>query len=182
MTKQLFVITALFTLLALCAFGQTATAPAPLSTVQTAALPDITFGAGVNWNRGAVYPLVENTNLALHIKNTNWYSWTTVGTPVAPAPAGAAPLPSTISTGGAYIAAQSASGSVALVLILQGGLAATALATTGTFTGNLGVAFRIKKSNVFLMPFAGGSSSQGGNIGQFVLQPGVMVLYGFGGK
>ncbi len=182
--RPFFVSTALSTLLALCATGQTTTAPAPQSTgpVQTSALPAITFGAGTSWARGAANPLLESTNLAIQIKGTNWYSWTTVNTPIAAAPKGSAPLPSTITTGAAFVAAQSASGSVSLLFILQAGLAATQISTTGAFNGNVGAAFRLGKSHAYIMPYAGGASGTGGSLTSFVLQPGVMVLYGFGGK
>jgi hypothetical protein len=137
--------------------------------------------------RGAAYPLSLDTNLAFHLAG-NWYSWTTVSTPVVPTPANGVPVPSTISTGGAYVAAQSSTGSVSLVLIVEAGFF-TSQATsnvTPAFTGNIGVAFRLGKSNTYIMPYARAAnaavSSAGSSLATAVFQPGIMFLYGFKGK
>jgi len=142
---------------------------------------------GPSWMRGAAYPLSLDTNLAFHFTG-NWYSWTTVSTPIVSAPANGVPAPSTISTGGAYVAAQSSTGSVSLVLIVETGLS-TSRATsnvTPALSGNIGVAFRLGKSNAYLMPYAKAAntaaSPTGSSLGTAVFQPGVMLLYGFKGK
>jgi hypothetical protein len=123
--------------------------------------------------RGAVYPLSLDTNLAVHLTG-NWYSWTTVSTPVAPAPANGIPVPSTIATGGAYIAAQSGTGSVSLVLIVETGFSTSQAASSlaPAFSGNVPYA---KAANAAV-------SSTGGSLATAVFQPGVMLLYGFKGK
>lgn len=147
------------------------------------ALPAVTVGAGMSWNRGTTSPLAENTSVALRIKDTSWYSWTMAATALSPPVKGTGPRLSTITTGAAYVAAQSATGRVALVLIVQAGLTATALATSATFNGNVGVAVRLGKNSAFrVMPYAGGQTGGGTPVGAFVMQPGVMLLYGFGGK
>jgi len=176
-------------LLAYSAWAQTAT-PATLVPSASAAsppLPGLTVGVGPSWMRGAAYPLSLDTNLAFHLAG-NLYSWTTVSTPVAPTPANGIPVASTIVTGGAYVAAQSGTGSVSLVLIVETGFS-TSQATSSlapAFSGNVGVAFRLGKSNTYIMPYAKAAnaavSSTGGSLATAVFQPGVMFLYGFKGK
>jgi hypothetical protein len=137
--------------------------------------------------RGAAYPLSLDTNLAFHLAG-NWYSWTTVSTPVVPAPANGVPVRSTVSTGGAYVAAQSRTGSVSLVLIVETGLSTSQAASSvaPAFSGSFGVAFRLGQSNTYIMPYARASnaavSSTGSSLAAAVFQPGVMLLYGFKGK
>jgi len=176
-------------LLACSAWTQTAApaAPAPSGSVVSPPLPGLTVGVGPSWMRGAAYPLSLDTNLAVHLTG-NWYSWTTVSTPVVPTPANGVPVSSTISTGGAYVAAQSGTGSVSLVLIVETGFS-TSQATsnvTPAFSGNIGVAFRLGKSNTYIMPYARAAnaavSSTGSSLATAVFQPGVMFLYGFKGK
>ena len=174
-------------------FGQTATTsvtvptPTTNTTVNAAALPSITMGAGPSWTRGAQYASSVDVDIALHIGTSNWYSWSTVSTPVATVPAGGPPLVSTITTGGAWIAAQSPSGKVSLITIVQAGFS-TVQATSTTdpaFTGSIGVAFRLGKKPIWVMPYAKASNATTGTTGALataVFQPGVMVLYGFGGK
>lgn len=169
-------------------YGQTAT-PLPTSntTVNGAALPSITIGAGPSWTRGSTYPLSADVNVAMHIGTGNWYSWSTVSTPVATVPAGSPPLASTITTGGAWVAAQSSSGSISLITIVQAGFS-TVQATSTTapaFTGSIGVAIRLGKKPIYLFPYAKASNAAtgtGGALATAVFQPGLMLLYGFGGK
>lgn len=176
-------------LLAYWAWAQTATpaTPEPSASAASPPLPGLTFGVGPSWMRGAAYPLSLDTNLAFHLAG-NWYSWTTVSTPVAPTPANGIPVPSTIATGGAYIAAQSGTGSVSLVLIVETGFSTSQAASSlaPAFSGNVGVAFRLGKSNTYIMPYAKAAnaavSSTGGSLATAVFQPGVMLLYGFKGK
>ena len=150
-------------------------------------LPGLTVGAGPSWMRGAAYPLSLDTNLAFHLMG-NWYSWTTVRTPVVPTPSNGVPVPSTISTGGAYVAAQSKTGSVSLVLIVETGFSTTQATSnvTPAFSGNIGVAFRLGQSNTYIMPYARAANaavnSSGSSLATAVFQPGVMFLYGFKGK
>jgi hypothetical protein len=96
-------------------------------------------------------------------------------------------LVSTITTGGAWIAAQSPSGKVSLIAIVQAGFSTiqSTSATAPAFTGSMGVAFRLGKKPVYIIPYAKASNASTGTSGALataVFQPGVMVLYGFGGK
>jgi hypothetical protein len=186
--------------LSLAAFGQSATmAPvatpvppaAPVATPASAgpALPTTLAGAGFSWQRGAAYPLQENTIYAKDFTTTAnnqkiatpWFLWVIASTPITPTPTGSQPTPSTISAGASYVAAQSASGSVLLVLTATGGLSATQASAGGTFNGNVGVAFRLGRTHWYAMPYVGGSSLVGGvSSGSFVAQPGVAFLYGWG--
>jgi hypothetical protein len=155
------------------------------AAAQTApALPDLTVGVGPSWMRGAAYPLSIDTDVAIHLAG-NWYSWTTVRTPAAPTPTNGMPVASTITTGGAYVAARSSTGAVSLVLIVETGFS-TSQATsnvTPAFNGDIGVAFRLGKSNTYLMPYAKAANaaltSTGGGLATAVFQPGIMLLYGF---
>ena len=171
--------------------AQTTTPAVPIpvtdTTVNTAALPSITMGAGPSWTRGSSYAASLDVDVALHIGTSNWYSWSTVSTPVATVPAGGPPLVSTITTGGAWIAAQSPSGKVSLIAIVQAGFSTiqSTSATAPAFTGSMGVAFRLGKKPVYIIPYAKASNASTGTSGALataVFQPGVMVLYGFGGK
>jgi len=72
------------------------------------------------------------------------------------------------------------------VAIVRAGLTSVQAtgATAPAFTGSLGVAIRVRKSNFYVMPFALASNPQKGTDGSLVsaiLQPGVMLLYGFSG-
>ena len=171
-------------LIACPAWAQTAT---PAGSAPSLPLPGLTAGVGPSWTRGAIYPLSLDTNLAVHLAG-NWYSWTTVHTPVAPTPAKGVPVPPTVSTGGAYIAARSSTGSAVLVLIVETGFSTSQAGSnvTPAFSGNIGVAFRLGKSNTYIMPYARAAnaavSSTGSSLATAVFQPGVMFLYGFKGK
>ena len=187
--KQNLTILSLLLLLAFAGMAQTTTpttdpaAPAAVTAPADSAVagPSMLVGDGVQWQRGAAYPLVNNTHFAKHISGTSWYSWTTVSTPFTKSPAGSPPVSSSLSTGGAYVAAQSSSGAVSLVLIVQAGFATTAAATSAIFSGNVGLAIRPWKTrDLYLFPFVTGQGSAGGSLTSFILQPGISVLYGFG--
>jgi len=157
-----------------------ATTPAP-AAVPPVIGPSMLIAEGVQWQRGAAYPLVNQTTFAVQLKGTSWYSYTSVATPFARSVAGAPPITSSLSTGGAYVAAQNASGSVSLVTILQAGFATTNTATAAVFTGNVGVALKPwKNRSIQIFPYCAGQSATGGSLASFVLQPGISIMYGFG--
>lgn len=163
--------------------GQTAAVPIALPTIGTPLIgPSMLVSEGVQWQRGAVYPLVNQTSFAKQISGTSWYSWTTVTTPFTSASIGAPPVASSLSTGGAYVVTQSASGSVSLVTIVQAGFASTGATTSAVFTGNVGVAIIPFKShpNFAIFPYCAGQGAAGGSMASFVLQPGISIMYGFG--
>ena len=177
-------------LLLVCAsFAQTVAPPVPVATtattappnnVDTSALPNYMAGTGIGWNRYAAQPYSSLTSFAIRIGSSNVYSWSTIDTPIAATPAGGTPLPSSVRTGAAYVAAQSASGSVFLVLIGDLGLTATPSATAAGYSAGLGVAWRPKKTwPVYVMPLYRliGAS----NAGVYTV-PEVQVWYSFGGK
>lgn len=154
------------------------------TTEQTGSLPDVTVGLGVSWNRGSVYPLSADTNIAIHLGATSkWYSWTTVSTPIATSPQGTSPLPSSLRTGGAYVAAQSSTGVVSLIMIVGGGFSATSNNLTPIFDGNVGVPVRVKQSGFYVMPYIRATNASLGGLNgaaiSAMVQPGVMLLYGF---
>ena len=159
--------------------GNVVTPPTPL--------PDYAVGVGVSWNRGASYPLSVDTNIAVHLGTSNWYSWTTISTPVA-ATATGQPIPSTITTGGTYVAARSASGSVSLLLNFQGGFATVQPSgISPSFAGDIGMAIKPWTTrNLYILPYAKvQNASVGSSTGAFataVFQPGILLFYGFGGK
>ena len=157
---------------------------APPTTVNTTALPSLTVAAGPSWTRGSAYTANADVDIAVRLGSSSWYSWSTISTPVTAISVTGTPVVSTISTGGAWVAAQSSSGSVSLVTIVQAGLSASAT-TSLAFTGSIGVAFRLGKKPVYIMPYAKASNASIGTSGALataIFQPGVMVLYGFGGK
>jgi hypothetical protein len=178
------------------AFGQ-ATVPATPS-IAIASLPAYTVGAGPSWTRGGATPFAFDTTIGIHIGQTQWYSWTDISTPIAtPCVAGVTltcplntglPVPSTITTGGAWIPIQSATGSVSLVFIIQAGFSTIEATSTvsPTFTGSFAIPIRIRKSHVYIMPYvklsSASTSATSGAVATGVLQPGVQAVYGFGGK
>lgn len=181
--KTLVMLAGSFLLGAGLVSGQTLATPPP-TTVNTASLPSLTIGGGPSWTRGSAYAANADVDIAIRVGTSNWYSWSTVSTPVTAQPVGVTPLVSTITTGAAWVAAQSASGAVSLITIVQAGLSASATASLA-FTGSVGVAFRVGKKPIYIMPYAKASNASTGTNGAFasaVLQPGVMILYGFGGK
>lgn len=180
--SRLFPVLALLILIG-HAIGQT---PVPATVSDT--LPSMLFGGGTSWNRGNSYPYAANNHIAIRIGSSSWYSWTEVATPVATVAPGSSPLPSTLTTGGAWVAAQNSTGSVSLVNIVQAGFS-TVQATSTTapaFTCSFGVAIRLGKTNIFAFPYikAGNAATGGSNgaLATFIVQPGISILYGFGKK
>lgn len=155
------------------------------SASDTAALPNMTVAAGPSWTRGDVHAASADVDVAFRLGTTNAFSWSTISTPVATVPPGAPPLVSTVTTGLAYVAAQSTDGGISLLTIVQAGLnqvQATGT-TTPAFTGSVGLAVRWRKSNLYLMPYIKASKPQRGADGALVsavLQPGFLIVYGFG--
>lgn len=193
--KKISLITVLFACYCLTAAAQTVTPVTPATPAAPLIGPSMLVSEGVQWQRGATYPLVDQTSFAKQISGTSWYSWTTVTTPFTSAAAGSPPVASSLSTGGAYVAAQSATGSVSLVMIAQAGFASTGATTTASnvgvattsttsavFTGNVGVAIVPFKShpNFAIFPYCAGQGAVGGSMTSFILQPGISVMYGFG--
>ena len=167
-------------------FASVATAqtmPAPVSTTLTANLPAVEVGIGPSWTRGGVSRYSADFTVALHIGQSNWFSYTTMQTPIMKHSTG--PVATTIATGGAWIAAQSPSGAVSLVTIMQLGFTTVqATSTTApTIVGSVGIAFRVAK-NVWIMPYARAASVSAASAtgGTAVFQPSMTVLFGFGGK
>lgn len=181
--KRLFI---LLVISALAAFGQTApVVMAPTSTVNAAALPSYTIGFGPSWDRGAAYPYSADVTLALHVGQSQWYSWSTVSTPIAPANTSTGPIASTITTGGAWIPVQSATGSISLVTIVQAGFSTVQANSTvaPAFTGSVGLAIHVGTGGWYLFPYAkagnASTSSTSGALATVVLQPGLQFMYGF---
>jgi hypothetical protein len=176
---------ALALLLATACWAQ---APATLG-VPGSDLPPVALGAGFDWTRGSPTAHAADVVVAIHIPKTSWYSWTTISTPAIRQPSGAPATPSTITTGGAWLPVQTAGGMMRLVFILQAGFSSIAANSTiaPTFSGSLGLAFRLgKKSNVYLFPYAKSASastvSSTTAVVSAIFQPGVMLLYGFGAQ
>jgi hypothetical protein len=199
MTKRIWSVITLLFALAFAAGAQTAAAtpavtsnpPATTpSAVGAANLPSYTIGAGPSWTRGGSSPYSVDTTIGVHIGQTQWYSWTNISTPFTlPVVPGAPPAASTITTGGAWIPVQSRNGAVSLVFIVQAGFTMTQATSTAApaFSGAAAVAIRLlKKTPLYLMPYAktanASTSVTSGALATAVFQPGVQVMYGFGGK
>ena len=174
---------------ALALVAQTTSTPVsvPTPTVNVAALPSITAGAGTSWNRGNAYPYTVDNTIALHIGSSQWYSWTEIQRPVTTTQAGAQPLPSSLTTGGAWIAAQTPTGSMFLTVIVQAGFTTTqATSTTApAFSGSFGIGFHPWKKPIYLLAYVKGANAvaaSGNSLATFTAQPGFQVMYGFGAK
>jgi hypothetical protein len=174
---------------AVLASGQTTVTPVVAqAAVAVASLPAYTVGAGPSWTRGGSSPYSFDTTVGIHIGQSQWYSWTDISTPIATSAPGSLPVASTITTGGAWVPIQSPTGSVSLIFIVQAGFSTLEATSTiaPAFTGTLGVAFRLGKSHVYVMPYAKASnattSATSGALATAVFQPGVQIMYGFGGK
>ena len=156
--------------------------PAP----DTSDLPQIAVGVGPSWNRGDAHATSVNVSIGIRLGDTPGYSWSEISTPVARVPAGADPLPSTITTGGAYRIAKSASGAVSIWGIGQAGFNASAASFSLALTGSAAVSFRIPKTkDLYLFLYGKLAKPQRGTDGALVggiLQPGFNLEYGFGGK
>ncbi len=148
------------------------------------ALPDYTVGTGGSWLRGATYPLNNDTSFAIRLGTSNWFSWTDIVTPIVKAPTGAAPVPSTITTGATYLLACNGSYSVCLMVTALGGVAAAGggTAVAPAFTGQLGAWFRIGQ-HIYITPQAKVSnaaySPTSGALATAVFSPEVQISYGF---
>lgn len=170
--------------LAISASAQTVTPPASSPAVSN--LPQYTVGVGPVWTRGASTPYGIDFTVGVRIGSSQWYSWTTVSTPInLPLVANSGPTVSTITTGGAWVPIQNVSGSVSLIFIVQAGFtAATAASSTApAFTGTGAVAFRLRP-NLYLMPYAkaanASTSATSGALATAVFQPGAQIVYSFG--
>ena len=177
--------------MATMAWAQTVPLPTPSSsTVNSASLPSQVVGGGTSWQRGNAYPVSGDFTFALRVGSSNWYSWTEGSTPIATVPAGSTqgPLATSFTTGGAWAAAQSGSGKVTLLVLVQVGFS-TVQATSTTapaFSGSMGVAIRPWLSRpLWIVPFIKAANPTAGSSGALataIIQPGVQLLWGFGGK
>lgn len=177
---------ALFTALIFAASLAAQTVP-PATVDPADNYPSQTVGVGTAWNRGSNYPATMNTTIGVRIGSTKAYSWTDISTPIAKTPAGSQPLPSSITTGMAYIVAANANQSVSLLAIVQGGFSSISPGggITPSISGSFGVAFRPWKAHVWIMPYvkaANPTMGTNGAVATAVMQPGVSVFFGFGGK
>jgi hypothetical protein len=117
-----------------------------------ALLPSHLVGTGVAWNRYSAHPLSEITSVAIRVAQSNVYSWSTLDTPIAKAPAGDTAQPSSVRTGAGYVLARSASGSAFLVLLGDVGLATTPSTVSSGYSAGMGVPIRIRRSCWYVMP------------------------------
>jgi hypothetical protein len=168
-------------------FGQSAPLPPDPSTIQGSSLPRLVMGIGIADQRGAAYPYVLDITAALHIGNTSFYSWSDCSTPWRRAPRGQPPTSSIFTTGGAWIPAQSKDGRIKPIVIIQAGVTAVQANSTiePAISGALGLLIGLG-SGFHVMPYfrvanqtiaTGSSTTTTG-----VLQPGIQILYSFGGK
>jgi hypothetical protein len=153
--------------------------------VDPSQLPQITVGAGPSWTRGAAYAASADINVAVRFGSSNIFSWSTISTPVAKVPVGSPALASTITTGLAYVAAQTANGRASLITIAQGGVNSVQPSgpVSAAFTGSVGLAVKLGRG-MYLMPYIRASNPQRGVDGAListVVQPGVMLMMGFSG-
>lgn|GEM_PF-4758905 len=178
-----WLLLALVALLFLSAFASMASA----QTTSDPPLPDITIGIGPSWRRGDAHAISADVNLAERLGTSNIFHWSTLSTPVARVAAGSPALPSTITTGLAYVIAGSANGALSVLLIGQGGrdqlpTGATSLA----LTGSIGVPIRIPHTkNLYFMPYVRASKPTAGVDGALVstiVQPAFMLIYGLNRK
>jgi len=157
----------LFLLLAAPAIGQS--------------LPSFVAGVGEEWSRGASGKLGTDVTVAQLIGSSSFYVWGNVFTPDVKGTPGN-PTPSTITIGGAYVAAQT--GRASLVLIVLGGFSmpANGMQAAPAFSGSVGVPIQIAR-NWAVMPFAKalatGTAVTSANSVSTVLQFGLEFQYEF---
>jgi hypothetical protein len=148
-----------------------AQSPAP------APLPSHLVGTGLAWNRYSAQPLSEITSVAVRVAQSSVYSWSTLDTPIAKAPAGDIAQPSSVRTGAGYVLARAASGSAFLVLLGDVGLTATPSTVASGYSAGMGVPIRIRHSQWYVMPLyriiGGGSTAM-------KAPPEVQFWYSFG--
>jgi hypothetical protein len=167
--------------LLLAQFAIAQTPPTPTPPVST--LPSILVGGGTSWTRGQAYPYSAVTHIAIHVGTGSFYSWSEISTPIATVPKGSPPLASALTTGMAWVAAQSPGGRMSLVFILNAGVSTAQATITPAFSGSFAVPIRIRKSNVYVVPYFKASNAAAGGVNgavaTFTMQPGLSILYGF---
>ena len=150
-------------------------------------LPPYVLGAGISWDRGANSQLAADITLAVLLKGTSFYWWSDISTPLAKGMNGQ-PVPSTITTGGAWVATSNSR--IALVVIIMGGFSiatsqspSAGISTVApAFSGSIGVPIKIA-GNWAVMPYikalaTSATSTTAAGVST-VIQPGVQVQYNF---
>ena len=164
---------------ALCLCAQTTAAP-PAATIQN--LPTTLVGLGGEWNRYALGTarFDADVSAAFQIGKTNWYSYTTISTPLEKTPAGQSPSTSSVRSGFFYVINCNSTASVCMIALGQAGInVGSGTTATASITGGMGVPFRIGKSNIYITPllrFEPPVSNSGVDV-----VPEIWVSYGFGG-
>lgn len=173
--------TILLALVAFTAYAQVSI-PVPAPTAPASSLPGVILGGGESWTRGSAYRYSTDFTVALHVGSGNWYSWSDISTPVVTSHV-SSPVVSSISTGGAWVASQSAGGRLSLIAIMQLGFS-TVQATSTTapsLSGSLGLAVRPRKSSNFWILFYAKAQNPNAATNAMVFQPGIQLLYSLGG-
>ena len=173
---------ALLLLFCLSAYGQVLSPSPPPPN-----LPPYVLGAGASWERGSTSQLAVDITLAVLLKGTSFFWWSDIATPLAKGINGQ-PVPSTITTGGAWVATSNSR--IALVVIIMGGFSIAAPAQSSAvgstvapaFSGSIGVPIKIT-GNWAVMPYikalaTSATSTTPAGVST-VIQPGLQVQYNF---
>lgn len=155
---------------------------AQTATTASTALPGQVVGTGTSWLRGNAYPLTGDVTIGLRVGTTNFFSWTNISTPLATTPPGSAPTPSSITTGAAWLVAQSSSGKIGLLAIAQGGFTSVSsvAGVSAQITGSFAVPIKpCANKQLYIML---GVKLANQTASTAVVQPFVSILYGFNPK
>jgi hypothetical protein len=168
------------------AFGQTPVTPT-ITPAFVSQLPPYTLGTGGTWTRGGSSTFAADVTVGIHFGHSQWYSYTDIVTPITSNVKGAAPTASQITTGALWLPICSATQSVCLGAIVQGGFSAVAASSTVSpaIDGALALFIHIK-GGLWIVPYAkasnAASSPASGALATAVFQPGIQLTYGFGSK
>ena len=143
-------------------------------------LPGTVVSGGMEWDRyAAAGHFSANVSASFQVGKTNWYSYSTVTTPVAKTPEGQNPQTSSIRSGFFYVVTQS--GGVSFAALAQAGVSvAQGTSTQANISGGVAVPIRLGKTNLYAIPLLRFVSPQTGTGVQVV--PEIQIGYGFGGK
>ena len=158
------------------------------STALMGQLPPYVIGAGAALDRSTGNQITADVTAAVLLKNTSFFWWSNIDTPLHRGVAGQ-PTPSTITTGGAWVAASTSR--LSLVFIMMAGFsiadtqssAAGITSVTPAFAGSIGVPIRIGTGPWAVMPYikalATAATPTPTNGVSTIISPGLEVQYNF---
>ena len=144
--------------------------------VNLAALPGVVAGIGTTYARGTPSKWNADLDVAFHIGQGCWYSWSKISTPIETGHI-TGPVLSALSTGGACVLGQS--NRFSLITIMQAGFSGVVGNSTSqaTISGSLGALWRLTKNLHLMVDAIAENPSAAANA--LVMQPEAHLVWGF---